>query len=679
MILFKGRKIKKLLDEYQSPEVKLKNPTLVKELAQLGPDAIKYTIESFQQRRLPAPKAHYLLESFCDDSCQLLILSLIGDPYDEVRRVAKEMIKRRWAKSSSKILIQYLKESDIYLRNSAVELLCLFRDTSCEQELISMFNTASAEEKKSIIKILGTFERDASNRLIVSALNDTNWHVRRVALKHISRLKLTSSVKRLIEMLSEQDPHIRSLAIDALGNIGDKQATKPLLELLKDDELMVRQKAVDSLIDLADVNSVSDLINLLRHDDVNVRRCAVEVLRNMKDPKTTAALMQAIKDSDWWVRQIATDSLTSLKSGNIVDGFIGLTRDPDENIRRCAVEFFVQVPADEAFGAIVSMLNDSDWWVREKAIDALGKLKKPEAIKPLLSMVNDQAVCTSIPSALAEIASEEAFQHLRDMLYQGAKQLRIEAIKVLQKTKGNECIEDLKKCLADPDKAVRTEAILSLKELTGKIYSSDDAEPPPSSLIKNAVSPGMTVTEAIVVIDLCNSTDIISRYGDSFAMKLMQRLTAIVETIGKREQCQFTKGTGDGFLITFPQAENAVRFSMDVLAAVKKANEQAENNQKINLRFAINIGEAKVDDKGDRIGVAVNMTFRIEGLKPDALIASEGSMLPAEIPLENRIFVTENLEKETANLEWIHSRFVGLAELKGITGLHRIFYLTRKN
>lgn len=182
-----------------------------------------------------------------------------------------------------------------------------------------------------------------------------------------------------------------------------------------------------------------------------------------------------------------------------------------------------------------------------------------------------------------------------------------------------------------------------------------------------------------MVIDLCNSTDIISRYGDSFAMKLMQRLTAIVETIGKREQCQFTKGTGDGFLITFPQAENAVRFSMDVLAAVKKANEQAENNQKINLRFAINIGEAKVDDKGDRIGVAVNMTFRIEGLKPDALIASEGSMLPAEIPLENRIFVTENLEKETANLEWIHSRFVGLAELKGITGLHRIFYLTRKN
>ncbi len=679
MILFKGKKIRKLLDEYKSPKVKQKNPGFLKELKQFGSDAVKFIIEAFQQRRLPASKAHYLLENLCDATCQELILPLIGDPSDEVRRVAKEMVKRHWAKSSYKILLDYLKEPNIYLRNNAVELLSLSRDTSCEQELVSMFNTASPEQKKCIIKILSAFQSDTANRLMISALNDNDWHVRLVALKHISKLKLASSVNRLIEMLSEQDPHVKSLAIDALGNIGDRQATKPLLELLKDDDLMVRQKAVDSLIEIADVDVVSDLINLLRHDDVNVRRCAVEVLRNMKDPKTTAALMQAIKDSDWWVRQIATDSLTNLKSGNIVAGFIGLTRDPDENIRRCAVEFFVQVPAEEAFDAVVYLLNDSDWWVREKAIDALGKLKKPEAIKPLLSMVNDQAVCSSIPGALAEIGSEEAFQHLRDMLYRGEKKLRIEAIKVLLKTKGHECIEDLKKCLADPDIEVSTEAILSLKELTGKIYTPDDAGPTAPSLIQSAISPGMTVTEAIVVIDLCNSTDIISRYGNSFAMKLMQKLTAIVEKIGRREQCQFTKGTGDGFLLTFPKAENAVRFSMDVLIDVKKANEKVDDNQKINLRFAINIGESKVDAKGDRIGVAVNMAFRVEGLKPDALIAAEGSMLPDEIPLENRIFVTENLEKEITGIEWIHSRFVGLSELKGITGLHRIFHLTRDN
>ncbi|MCB2181736.1 MAG: HEAT repeat domain-containing protein [Desulfobulbaceae bacterium] len=675
MILFKSRKIRNLLDKYKSPDIKEKNREIVSELEKFGTEAIQYIIEFFQQRKLPSSKAQYLLEKLSDDSSQEIFIDLIGDPFDEVRRVAKEIIRQRWTRTASPLLVDCLSSADIYKRNNAVELLMHFQDKSCEQSLISLFNTVGAEQKKCIIKILSSFKTNSGNRLVVSALNDSDCHVRVVALKQIGKLKLKSGVEQLIEKLDEREPQVKQLAIEALGNIGDNRATRPLLGLLKDDDLMVRQAAVDSLIEIADVDVVSDLLSLLRSDDVNVRRCAVEVLRNMKDPRTSAALMQAIKDSDWWVRQIATDSLSSLKSGNIVEGFIGLTKDSDENIRRCAVEFFIQVPSEDAYDSLVELLHDPDWWVRDKAIIAVSQLKKPEVIPLLLSLADDQAVCRSIPPALAEIGDDEAFRQLTGLLYTGRKQLRLEALKVLVESKGQGCVDDLKKCLSDPEKEIRTQAILALKELTGQIFSEEAPDAASSSLIQTSVAPGMTLTEAIVVIDLCNSTDIISRYGNTFSLNLMKKLSSIVEPIARKEKCQFTKGTGDGFLLTFPKAENAIAFSVDVLNTMQKVNEKADENQRINLRFAINIGETKVDEKGDRIGVAVNMAFRVEGLKPEAAIAVEDCMPQDEVPRENRILITENLAQEALKIEALASRLIGLFELKGIPGLHRIFYL----
>ena len=70
------------------------------------------------------------------------------------------------------------------------------------------------------------------------------------------------------------------------------------------------------------------------------------------------------------------------------------------------------------------------------------------------------------------------------------------------------------------------------------------------------------------------------------------------------------------------------------------------------------------------------MTFRVEGVKPTDAIPTEGSMQTDQVPLDNRVFITENIEKEIQNIETLKTQVVGLYELKGITGLHRIYYLT---
>lgn len=675
---FKGSKIKKLVARYAAASDAKEEGQLRAELAGAGNEALRPTIDAFQQRRLPAGKAQDLLESLCTDAQLPEIVALTGDPYDEVRRVAKELLTKRWSKTASPLLLGQLKNADLYARNNAVELLALFKDQNVTTELVSLFNGSPVETKKGIVKILTAMGGPTAKKLIMSALNDQEWQVRLAAVKSLGKMRAPESVEPLIEKLADKDPHMKTLALDALSAIGDKRAAGPMLELLKDDDLLIRQQATDGLIRIADAGIVPEIICLMRHEDVNVRRCAVEVLKNLQDPRTADELLKAMKDSDWWVRQIATSSLTEVKGdNNIIKAFIAMTRDPDENIRRCAVEFFNKINDPVAYEALVGCLGDQDWWVREKAIRAIGALKDERAIASLVAMLDDRVVGWVVPSALGAIGGA-ALPELLRLLLHTQKRVRIEAIKAVAAYDCKEAVLPLEECLRDPDEEVRAEAIAALKQLTGKLYAgvADAGTPDQRGITGPRIPAGTSVTEAILVLDLCNSTDIANRYGDNFALTLLHNLTELVTPIARQEGCRFMKGTGDGFLMSFAKAENAVRFASQTLTAVADYNAKTDEMGCINLRFAVNLGEAKVDATGDRLGVAVSMTFRVEGVKPDGLIPMEGGMTKEAMPLVNRILITENVAKEIPTISGAAVTLVGLFELKGITGLHRIYAVT---
>jgi len=681
MELFAGFKVKKLLNKLAASESEQQETSLVAELKELGSTAVRATIEAFQEKKLTAVKAQFLLERICGDDNLEDLVPLIGDGYDEVRRVAKDLLLKKWGRAAAPLLVELLKSGDTYARNNATELLTALKVDSCLPDLISLFNGASVETKRAIIKIISHMSgNDAGVRLVMSALNDDSWQVRHMAVKSLGLLKAPASVDPLLEKLQEKDPQMRMLAMDALDAIGDKRAAMRMLNLLTDEDLLVRQRATDCLIHIADAKIVPDVIALMRNSDVNVRRCAIEVLKNLKDPGTSEELMRALKDSDWWVRQIATTSLTVLHGdNNITRGFINLTRDPDENLRRCAVEFFNNVIDPAAFDALVERLADEDWWVREKALRALGKQKDERAIPAIVNMIDDREVGRSVPLALAQLGGPVAQEHLQQFLLGNSKRLKIDTIKALASIKSKDSVEALKQSLSDPDDEVVGLAIEALKLLTGNVYKPQPPETSsgsPGQVVCSRIAPGTAVTEAILILDLCNSTDIANRYGDTFSLNLIKNLTDMVTPIARQEQCRFNKGTGDGFLMTFPKAENAVRFAKGTLRTVAAHNSAAEERNRINLRFAIHFGEAKVDERGDRLGVAVSMTFRVEGVKPAGLIPIEGGMAPEDMPMDNRIVVTENVVKEIQGMQDAQVQLIGLFELKGITGLHRIYSLT---
>ena len=678
--MFKAKKIKKLVEKYNDAENQKEEQEIISELQPHGKPAVQHAIEAFQKRSLIPDKAQSLLESLCDDSCVEDIVPLISDHYHEVRRLAKEMILNRWRKAASPQLIEYLSSSDLYCRNNATELLTLFKDKSCVPELVSLFNNGNPDLKRNIIGILGGTEHPTAKKLIISAINDESAEVCLTAVKSLGKMKDPESVPILIEKLEDEDPQIRRFAMDALGAIGDKRAAGPMIVLLKDKDLLVRQKATEYLIVIADSEIVPDILNLMKSEDVNTRRCAIEVLNNLKDPRTSDALLDAIRDSDWWVRQIATDSLTEIKGDNIIKSFIAMLSDADESLRRCAVEFFCQVVHIAALKPLIGLLNDEDWWVREKAVTAIGKQQDASAITPLSRLVDDAEVKWSVPGALAEIGTVEVIDPLKTFLRDEQKRVRIEAIRAFSNLKWKDAIPDIRECLQDVEEDVRNEAAGAIERLTGKAAKAGEGshimEPSQSAVSKEGANEEEKLTEAIVVLDLCNAAALTSRYGKDFTLSLRKTLADTIVPLAKKEKCQLLKKTREGFLMTFPQVVNSVRFAFGTLQEVNGYNGKTDDAKRINLRFGINFGETRIKEQKDQLGMAVKTAFGVGSLKPDGLIPVENGMTKEEMPIINRILVTENVEKEIQNSNGVKTTLIGLFELKGVTGLHKVYTLT---
>ena len=679
--MFKGKKIKNLLLKLEAADSRQEESILLSEIEHFGKSAVNPVVEVLRARSLSSEKAEALFEKLCDDSCVEIIVPLIGDSYRELRRIAREMILKRWRRASTKFLLEYLAGPDVLFRTNAAELLASIKDSSVVPQLVSMFNAADADVKRSIMNVLAAIGGELSKKLILSALKDESYQVRKLAVKLMGTMKIPEALEPVVGMLKEEDVQIKSQAMDALIAIGDRRAIHSIMELIKDDDLMVRQKATECVIELGDSSIVPDVVRLMTEEDVNIRRCAVEVLNNLKDPQTGKVLMEAIKDSDWWVRQIAIDALVEMKGDKIIHGFIHMINDSDENIRRCAVEFFTQVSEQDAFDPLIECLKDEDWWVREKAVIALGRLKDKRAIGPLMGMIGDTEVMGAVPGALAEVGGSEVHDNLRKLLNQENKQVRLEAIKALGKLKAADAVSDLRNCLKDPEEDVRNQAAEILKQLTGKVFrpASPDQTEEQSSQISKPVPEGTTFSGTIVVIDLCNAADISARHGDGVVPKIIKKLTDTITPIAKKEQSRLVKSTGDGFLLLFPKVINAVRFSLNLLNKVNAHNTKTGTTDRICLRVAINMGEVWSDKQKDGPGTAIKIAFGVKGLKPEQLIPVDNGMAKEEMPTENRILVTESVQKALKRVNGIRIRPVGLSELKGVAGLHNIYILNAAN
>lgn len=158
----------------------------------------------------------------------------------------------------------------------------------------------------------------------------------------------------------------------------------------------------------------------------------------------------------------------------------------------------------------------------------------------------------------------------------------------------------------------------------------------------------------ILFSDIEESTALNERIGDRAWVRLIGSHDQLVHKLVRRHGGHVVKSQGDGFMIAFSRAEEAVRCAVDLQHALHKEGKRARHNE-IRVRIGIHMGRS-VRRGDDLFGRNVAMAARV------AAQAGGGQILVSE-PVRDAL-------RDYDDIRCDDGRDV---ELKGFSGSYRLF------
>ena len=108
----------------------------------------------------------------------------------------------------------------------------------------------------------------------------------------------------------------------------------------------------------------------------------------------------------------------------------------------------------------------------------------------------------------------------------------------------------------------------------------------------------------------------LAQRDEPLSLALAAEAKKLLRPIFLRHNGREVKTMGDGFLVEFPSALDAVKCAYDVQRATREFNISLPSEKKIRLRVGVHLGDV-VESQGDISGDAVNVASRIEPLAED--------------------------------------------------------------
>jgi class 3 adenylate cyclase len=158
----------------------------------------------------------------------------------------------------------------------------------------------------------------------------------------------------------------------------------------------------------------------------------------------------------------------------------------------------------------------------------------------------------------------------------------------------------------------------------------------------------------ILFSDIEESTALNERIGDRAWVKLIGAHDKLVSDLVQRRSGHVVKSQGDGFMIAFSRAEEAVRCGIDLQRAMHK-NGKRKRNPEIRVRIGIHMGRS-VRRGDDLFGRNVAMAARV------AAQAAGGEILVSQ-PVRDAVSECDDIRFDDGRD----------AELKGFSGTYRLF------
>ena len=103
---------------------------------------------------------------------------------------------------------------------------------------------------------------------------------------------------------------------------------------------------------------------------------------------------------------------------------------------------------------------------------------------------------------------------------------------------------------------------------------------------------------------------LLAQKNESLSLSLLEEQRKLVREILNRHNGREVKTIGDGFLIEFPSALDAVRCAYDIQEKAREHNVPSSEEKRVHLRIGIHLGDV-VESEGDISGDAVNVASRI--------------------------------------------------------------------
>ena len=134
--------------------------------------------------------------------------------------------------------------------------------------------------------------------------------------------------------------------------------------------------------------------------------------------------------------------------------------------------------------------------------------------------------------------------------------------------------------------------------------------------------------------------------GTLAALKAFRR--EVVDPKIAEHHGRIVKTTGDGALVEFASAVDAVRCAMEIQNAMSERNAVIPEDRRIEFRIGINVGDIIVDE-GDIYGDGVNIASRIEALaRPGEICLSDNAyqQIKGKVPID----VSDMGERQLKNI-----------------------------
>jgi class 3 adenylate cyclase len=174
-----------------------------------------------------------------------------------------------------------------------------------------------------------------------------------------------------------------------------------------------------------------------------------------------------------------------------------------------------------------------------------------------------------------------------------------------------------------------------------------------------------TAPEAILVLDLIQSTELIREQGDEFFRDLLRRIETAFIPIARRHHTRGVDGHGDGFLFCFERADQALEALREMYGRLPMLNQAMPSGVEVAFRATLHVGPTFTDTRGNRTGLAVLKTVRLGGVM---------EMLQGRGAGRNSLVISEEAQ---AALEaaGISAKLLGSVTLRGFPDTHPVYQI----